>query len=225
MRRFLPVLTIVLVAGLTLASGLIQGRMSNRWGPSPDMLAVAERLETTPADIPAEVGIWRLIKPDKMEEGTVKMLQCAGYVLRTYEHDVTRERVNMFIIVGPPGPISVHTPEVCYSSQGYPIRDPRQRVTIQNGEGPADEFWALTLRSRDLDAGVLRVYYAWSTGGPWSATEKPRYAYAGRPYLYKIQLASRLPSYGDSEGDDPCSRFLQDFVPVAKRYLVAPSDE
>lgn len=224
MRRFIPALTIALVAGLTLASGLIQGRMSNRWGPSPDTLAVAEKLETMPADIPAEGGIWRLIKADKMDDDTVKMLQCTGYIVRTYEHDATRDRVKMFIIVGPPGPTAVHTPEVCYNSQGYPNRDPRQPVMI-DPDRPTDEFWALTYRSKDLDKGVLRVYYAWSTGGPWSATEKPRYAYPGSPYLYKIQLASRLPSYVDSEVEDPCSRFLQDFVPIAKRYLVAPSDE
>ncbi len=220
MRRFLPALTIVLVAGLTLASGLIQGRMSNRWGPSPDVLAVAKKLE----DIPDRVGSWQLKASDEMDDFTANMLQCAGYILRTYENEQTREHVNMFIIVGPPGPTAVHTPEVCYDSQGYPIRDPRQQVRI-DPDGPEDEFWAMTLRSNDLDAGVLRVYYAWSTGGPWSATKGPRYAYAGRPYLYKIQLASRLPSYVDSEVNDPCSMFLQDFVSVAKRYLVAPSDE
>ena len=220
MRRFLPALAILLVAGLTLLSGLIQGRMSNRWGPSPDVLAVAKKLK----DIPDRVGSWQLKVSDEMDDFTANMLQCAGYILRTYENLDTGESVNMFIILGPPGPISVHTPEVCYDSQGYPIRDPRQRVRI-DPDGPEDEFWALTLRSKDLDAGVLRVYYAWSTGGPWWATKGPRYAYAGSPYLYKIQLASRLPSYVDSEVNDPCSRFLQDFVPVAKRYLVAPSDE
>ncbi|MHC4177967.1 MAG: exosortase-associated EpsI family protein [Planctomycetota bacterium] len=218
MRRFLPALTIVLVAGLTLVSGLIHGRMSNRWGPSPDTLAVAKKLQ----DIPDQIGRWQLKAPDKMGDDTVKMLQCAGHILRTYEHQDTGESVNMFVILGPPGPISVHTPEVCYDSRGHPIRDARRRVIIQNGDGPENEFWAVTFRSNDPTADTLRVYYAWSTGDRWSATEGPRYAYAGHPYLYKIQLASRLPSHVDSEVDDPCSRFLQDFVPAAKRYLVAP---
>ena len=237
MKSFLPTFSIVLAAGLILFSGLIYGRMSNRWGPSPDVRAVAAKLK----HIPKQVGSWKYEpsedkslkdkSSEKMEDSTVDMLQCAGYIDRTYKNKDTGEIVNMFIILGPPGPTSVHTPEVCYSSQGYPIRETRQRVTIQNGEepeekaqGPEDEFWATTFRSNDLGAGMLRIYYAWSTGGAWSATEKPRYAYAGHPYLYKIQLASSIPSYGDSEEDDPCRRFLQAFLPKARPYLVAPSD-
>ena len=221
MRRFIPALAIVLVAGLTLLSGLIHGQMSNRWGPSPDVLAVAEKLE----EIPDRVGSWQLKNSDKMDDFTANMLQCAGYILRTYENRVTGENVNMFIIVGPPGPISVHTPEVCYDSQGYPIREARQRVTIENRDGPDDNFWAMTLRSKDLNADQIRAYYAWSTGGPWLAAKGPRYAYAGCPYLYKIQLASHTSLQTDPGTGDPCSRFLKDFVPEAKRYLVAPSDE
>lgn len=221
MRRFLPALTIALVAGLTLASGLIQGRMSNRWGPSPDVLAVAEKLE----DIPDRVGSWKLVASDEMDDGTANMLQCAGYILRTYENEQTRECVNMFIIVGPPGPTAVHTPEVCYDSQGYPDREDPQRVTIENPHGPDDDFWAMTLRSKGLNADQIRAYYAWSTGGPWSAAKGPRYAYAGCPYLYKIQLASQTPLPIDMETGDPCSSFLRDFLPEARRYLVAPSDE
>ncbi len=236
MKQLLPTFSIILAAGLILVSGLIHGRMSR---PSPDVLPVAGKLK----HIPKQVGSWEYLpseensladkSSEKMEDSTVDMLQCAGYIVRTYKNENTGESVNMFLIVGPSGPTSVHTPEVCYDSRGYPIRETRQRVTIQDAEGPEDEqdaegpedeFWAVTFRSKDLGAGMLRIYYAWSTGGAWSASEGPRYAYAGHAYLYKIQLASSIPSYGDSEEDDPCSRFLRAFLPEARRYLVAPSD-
>ena len=66
-----------------------------------------------------------------MDEDTVEMLECTGNIVRTYENQRTGEVVSVFVIVGPAGPIAVHTPEICYSSQNYKSRDTRQQVAIR----------------------------------------------------------------------------------------------
>ena len=40
---------VILIAVLTIVSGMVQGRMSNRWGPSEIMYTAAKQLEKLPA--------------------------------------------------------------------------------------------------------------------------------------------------------------------------------
>lgn len=213
-----PVSGIILVTGLTLISGVIHGRMSHRWGPSQDSLAVAKMLE----DFPGKFGSWELQSQGKISDVASRQLQCAGYINRVYANHESGAVVSVAVLLGPAGPISVHTPEVCFSSRNHTLTDRRKRVTVPDLEG--EEFWALTFQSRSLDATLLRVYYAWSTGGRWSATNEPRVRFAGQPYLYKIQLASVLPPAFDLDERDPCRSFLRDFLPLARSHLVEPPD-
>jgi hypothetical protein len=214
-KRILPISGVILVVVLTVLSGVIQGRMSNRWGPPRAVLAAAEKLD----DIPSQFGDWRLTSSDEIIQSTLKMLECTGYILRTYENQATGEAVRMSVLLGPSGPMSVHTPEICYSSRDYTVHEERHQVPIEI-DGSSESFWALTFQSNSLDADMLRVYYAWNAGDRWSAPEDPRFAFADRPFLYKIQLASQLPPGADLEAVDPCHKFLKDFVPLARSYLV-----
>jgi len=212
-KRSALVLGIGLVAASTLLSGAIHGWMSDRWGPPRNALAAAEKLQ----DIPDRFGNWELQSSDELAESVLTMLECIGYTFRTYVNQETGETVRVGVLLGPSGAMSVHTPEICFSSRDYTVFEERRRVAIENAGG---EFWALTFRANNLDADMLRVYYGWSTGEGWSAPEEPRFTYAGSPFLYKIQLAGSLPRGADPETGDPCRAFLNDFVPVAERYLV-----
>jgi len=219
MQRYLFVLSVVCVAGLTLAAGVIHGRMRNRWGVSEQMRAAAAKLE----QVPRQVGPWRLQSTEEMGDVAVNMLECEGYAVGRYVNEQTGEAVQMTLLVGPAGPISVHTPEVCMASDAYKQLGERQRVQIRGSTGSDDAFWAATFRSRNLREDTLRVYYAWSTGGGWSAPNDARYAFAGFPYLYKMQLGSSLPPGTNVATGDPCQQFLQDFLPKAKQLLLEPS--
>ena len=126
MKRYLPILSLILVLVLTAISGAIHGRMSNRWGPPQDSRAAAEKLQ----DLPVQFGSWRLQSSDELSDFIEDTLQCVGYLLRTYANQETGEVVTVTILLGPPGPISVHTPEICFSSRAYEIREERQKVTI-----------------------------------------------------------------------------------------------
>lgn len=216
MKRYALPIGITLATVLTLLSGVIQGRMSNRWGPPPDMLAAAEKLE----EIPSRFGNWELEASDKLAPSVEAMLECTGYVFRTYVNQETGETVRVAILVGPSGPMSVHTPEICFSSRDYTTLTERSRLSISNDGSPKENFWGLTFRANNLESDVLRVCYGWSTGRRWTAPEDPRFEYAAYPFLYKIQLAASLPPHADLEVRDPCQEFLKDFSPVLQPHLV-----
>lgn len=214
MRPHLTSVMFLVVLGLTLMSGLVQGRLRGRWGIKADMAAAASRLESTPA----KFGEWDLAASQTLGESTVKMLECAGYLCGTYRNRATGDQVNMFVLLGPTGPISVHTPDICYSSREYTIVGAREKTAVRDSNGSGAEFWKLTLRSNDLEASLLRVHYAWSDGSAWTASDNPRFQYAGRPLLYKIQVAGPA-SEAAAEAEDPGQGFLRDFLPVLQKHL------
>lgn len=210
---------VILVAVLSIVSGMVQGRMSNRWGPSEFMQTAGKQLDK----IPTQFGSWQMLSSQEMSEEARNQLECEGYIYRTYKNQKTGEIVNMTLFVGPAGPTAVHTPEICYSSRAYKQLAPRECTTLLDRSKQEDKFWSLTFRSTGVNADMLQVYYAWSTGDHWLAAGNPRFSLAGQPYLYKIQLASRVPFFADIKNYDPCKNFLRDFLPVTKQYMIEPS--
>jgi hypothetical protein len=218
MRIGMPACGILLAALLTLASGLVYARVTHRWGASDDMEAAGRALESFPAKFgPAER--WQMRSDETLDESNVKMLQCAGYVARRYENRQTGESVQVLVLLGPTGPISVHTPEICYPSREYAQEGSRQPVAIQDSVGNEHRVWAATFVRNDVSKTRLHVYYGWSTGGVWSAPGSPRFAFAGRPHLYKIQLTVAMPSGRTHGGEDAGVRFLRDFIPAVGPLL------
>jgi hypothetical protein len=218
MRRFVPAVGVLIAVLITAASGLIDGKIQNRWGVSEKMAAAARKLQEFPADF-GPSGCWRLQSSGELDATVRDVLQCAGYFLRKFVHAQTGEAVDANLLLGPTGPISVHTPDICYSSREYSIVAEPERIALADPQGSEHEFWGMTLERRDAAGDRLRVYYAWTTGGPWSAPSQPRFSFAGQPYLYKIQVvAPVLPDH--ASGEDAAYRFLLDFVGAAKPYLV-----
>lgn len=205
LKRFLVVLAIGL--GITITTGAVCGRVSQRWGPVPDLVAAADHLNT----MPAVIGSWRLVKEDKLTDHVIQTLQCAGYVNRTYRNQANGDEVTLAIIVGPTGPISVHTPEICYSSQAYSIEEPREPRKVESGIGKASTFWCTRFRSTNATAEELCVYYAWGTGEDWQASESPRFEFAGNKMLFKLQMASLVPP-GHLNERNACDDFLKELL-------------
>ena len=90
-----------------------------------------------------------------------------------------------------------------------------------DSEGKRHEFWDVVLNARQSESSSQRVLYAWSTGNTWEATEHPRFAFAGAPYLYKIQLAARPPRQAEQDDFDPCQDFLRSFLTQCESRLRA----
>ncbi|MHB8863005.1 MAG: exosortase-associated EpsI family protein [Pirellulaceae bacterium] len=209
----------LLVVGLTILSGTIQGHTSGRWGKPADILAAARQLDK----IPGKIGPWELEQSGKLDEPAARVLDCAGYVLRTYVRPDTGARAQVVILLGPPGPTSVHTPDICYNVRAYRTLQEMKPWSFSDGERK-HSLWGMTLEPIRLsEGGMLRVYHAWSTGHEWSAAKDARFAYAASRYLYKIQLACPLRELSDAGSDkDPGQDFLQAFIPAAQPFLVPP---
>ena len=161
-------------------SGVIHGRLSHRWGPTRSSLEAAKKLKS----FPEQFGDWKLESSDEMGKDVVEMLQCTGYFSRVYVNRKSGETVNVAVILGPPGQISVHTPEICYSSREFSIMGERKRVAIGNTPSARETFWHVDFqRKNSLQEDQLAVYYAWSTGGLWLASEDPRFQFRRRSLL------------------------------------------
>jgi hypothetical protein len=216
------IIGVIVLTGVTLLGGAIQGKMSRRWGKSLELDRLANRLR----ELPDAIGDWRTRSSQPLAPAAEGILECAGYVCRQYENRKTGEIINVAVLLGPAGPISVHTPDVCYSSQDYSVIEGPKRTKFDFVKESPDELWGTSLQSAKLTAGDLRVYYGWSTGGAWSAPEKdPRMAFAGQPYLYKLQVAGPLSSPVNGNTSDPSAAFLKDFLPAVRPYLVKHAQE
>ncbi|MCO6457136.1 MAG: exosortase-associated EpsI family protein [Pirellulaceae bacterium] len=218
MRRPLAILSVVCALVLTLGAGILHGRLRLRWGPDKDLREAGQRM----AELPPQFGPWTMVSSDELPAEALAMLHCTASVLRSYVNQDTGETVTVTVLQGPSGPISAHEPEICYSSRAYGVSEPRSIVELDVVGDRPSEFWALTLRSKDVDESLLRVYYGWTTDGVWQAPDVARWTYGGKPFLYKIQLAS-LPA--ELSAHDPCASFLRDFVPVLRRQVFqSPTD-
>lgn len=201
---------------VTVITGAVHGRLISRWGAQPDVESAAKRLDR----VPDTIGDWQRIPTEGLDPEVAKILQCHGSISRVYENMRSGERVTIAVLLGPAGPIAVHTPEICYSSRDYRIAQDRTEWSIAGDEGsPSDTFWDLRLdASDDLKASPLRVIYGWTNHKHWNATKHPRFEFGGSPFLYKLQLAGPKPQ-GDAD-KDACSAFLTAFLPVLREHMI-----
>ena len=149
-------------------------------------------------------------------EEVQKILQCQGHINREYVNTETGEHISVLIMLGPPGPISVHTPEVCYSSQGSVLTGGRQSFSVEDADGVKTNYWYVDFQSTGVEKTIMRAVYAWSTDGNWEATNTPRLTYITSPYLMKLQMAVNFVS---EEKNESINRFLSDFVPTLRKHL------
>ncbi len=212
MKRIYSIFIGCIVIAATIALGTIHGSWTNRWGNNPDLLQAGRKLE----QLPKVLGNWRLKQSNELERSVSEMLQCSGNVSRVYENTNTGEIVQVFLVVGPSGPIAVHTPEVCYSTKDYSLVAPRQRWSPNE----TDEFWDLRMVRNDLTKSQLRVLYGWTNNTHWQAVEQPRFWFGGRPVLYKLQFAGPVPV---SDDHDPASDFLSELLPILRDHMIDAS--
>lgn len=195
---------------LTVFSGILRGRIDYRWGASDELIAAAERVGT----IPMSLGDWVATEKEQLSDSAVKMLRCTGNLVGAYANP-KNELVSMVFLVGPAGPLAIHTPDVCYGSNNYSTVEAKRKKTIVDSEGNEHEFSVITFKENKAGNRLLRVYYAWNYEGDWVAPAMPRTAFAGIPMLYKIQVATNAISQNDEESDAG-ERFLQENLPRFK---------
>jgi hypothetical protein len=172
--------------------------------------------------LPANIGPWRMLKSEPMDDAALSMLKCRAHQSRVYADDQTGDAISLVLLAGVSGPIVAHTPESCYSSTDFEVVESAKSEVIRQTGDRADTFGNIAFRSKSLTAQRQEVYYAWRRhDGPWEAPQSPRLALGGQPMLYKLQLAIACPSTSSdkSYADDAMHRFLNDLLPTLDDIL------
>jgi hypothetical protein len=203
----------LLAVGMVAACGLVHGYWTDRWYPPDDVRQAAGRLEK----LPLVLGDWDGHAVET-KPGSVDPL-LAGHMQRRYVNRVTGESVSIALVVGRPGPVSIHTPDVCYTASGYTVSN-RSSAKVAGGDA---EFLCMdAVRARAAEESRLRLYWAWNAGNGWVTSHDPRLAFAGNRVLFKLYVMRDLITLGEPSREDPCLTFMQTLLPALGESLFGP---
>ncbi len=216
-QRTLFYVAIALIVAITAGGNMLCGRLGR--GQSAMLHDAADRLQT----LPKEIGDWRCTQEQPLADRVVEMLQCSGFVARTYVHNQTGRSVHLTLLVGPAGPMTVHRPEVCLPSREWEALGKVQKCPMEANGGESDEFFRCDFAAQTLSGQRVRIYYGWNRGDRWQAPDSPRIALGDASGLFKLQVNVLLPG-GESVSDDPALEFLRDLLPVLEQNCLARKD-
>jgi hypothetical protein len=208
-------LTTAAAAALALV-GLVHGQWTGRWQTT----AALDRAVAALGRVPEAVGDWEGAAVD-MDPTQFAKTGAAGYLVRRYTNRVTGRAVSVMIVCGRPGPVAVHTPDVCYSGTGYALTAPPVKLAVGGGA----EFWTARFRRRDVAApDGLQLYWGWRTpDGNWSASDNPRWEFARAPALCKLYVIRDPGTADERPEDDPAIAFLTQLLPQLAGAFTGPS--
>jgi Protein of unknown function (DUF3485) len=208
---------LLVAAGLLVAlTGIVHGLWTDRWQAMPEVAEAVARLD----QIPREVGDWRGIDLE-LSPGEIKTAQIAGYCYRRYEHVRNRHGVMMLLVCGRPGPISVHTPDVCFEGAGYQKVSAPVGFTLPYGTSDRKgNFWTMGMRQKAVPSTGLRVFWAWTAGGPWQAPDYPRLTFARHRTLFKLYVLRGTTDEDIRVEEDPCAELMRALLPALDRALL-----
>src|SRR6266545_91715 len=121
--------------GLLVAAGVAHGLRTDRWGPSADLAAAAARVDT----LPTRVGDWDG-KAFEVDARQFAAANVSGITARRYTHRYARSEIVVLVITGRPGPVAVHTPDVCYSTAGFTAGPSEVRPLPDGGKAWTADF-------------------------------------------------------------------------------------
>ena len=213
--RILPLAAAFLLMAL---SGVLHGLWTGRWGPSPDLQAAASRCE----NMAMNLGGWEG-QPAKIDPRQLEVAEVLGYVSREYVNRNTGQKIAVLLICGRPGPISVHTPDVCYAGAGYAVVGKQEPYRAGSDPNDVDEFMTARFAKPGVAPDPLRIFWSWSDGGAWSAPQDPRLAFARSGVLYKLYVIHTLATREEPLDKDPCLEFFRVLLPELRRCLTPAS--
>ena len=139
----------------------------DRWNQSEVVVRAAARC----ADVPRTIGDWEGAD-QQLDSRQIALAKIYGYVMRRYVHRKSSDAVTVMLVCGRPGPIAVHTPDICFQGGGFAMKAVPQGFRLDVPARRAKR----SLRPRDLKRTASA---SWSAGRgrqtvPGRAPDKPR---------------------------------------------------
>ncbi|HWG45961.1 MAG TPA: exosortase-associated EpsI family protein [Gemmataceae bacterium] len=197
-----------------IACGIVHGFWTDRWLPPVETAQAADRLET----VPLELGEWdgEVIAVKSGEAGA----GVAGCIRRRYVNRKTGAEVSLFLVCGRSGPVSIHTPEVCYGASGFMVGNKSRFEVNETG----DNMWKTdAIRASATEETRLRLYWGWNGGNGWTASNDARLQFVGGAVLHKLYIVRELNSLNESSRTEPCEEFLRVLLPALRKTLFIPA--
>jgi len=205
----------LIAMAIVLCTGFVTGIRADRWHDSKILDAAAVRLQ----DLPMKIGDWEG-EAGELPQRIIEQSEVSGYVLRRYLNPKTRDAVSVFIGCGRPGPVAVHTPEVCYAGGGYELLGSRHVSIEVDPSAAKSEMVTSDFRNPpSQDPGFLRIFWAMSADGSWAVPMSPRSAYWSAPVLFKIYVTRNLAKPSESLENDPCYEFSRKLLPELNKIM------
>ncbi len=213
MFRYLPIGFAMVTV---LVTGVVHGLWTDRW---TDRTAIANRLD----QLPMTLGDWqgRAHDFDSSVLGPI-----AGCLTRTYVNSKKGASITVSLVCGRPGPVAIHTPDVCYAASGFAAENSTDFTVPHDPTQSSPQFkTAQFVRTKAAEQTNLRVFWSWNAGGVWTTSDAPRFAFAREPVLYKLHLVREMASPKEPLAEDPCVEFLQLLLPELQRQVISPTAE
>jgi hypothetical protein len=171
---------------LLLVYGFASGIRFDRWSNNGSLSEASARI----ADLPTTLPKWTS-EPVEIDLGEVLTGGIEGFSLRRFRNSLTGDTVQLFLVCGHSGPVSVHNPEVCYKGAGFEVTQERDKLEIPGAipSQSAGNFWRIELAKGDSPIPQkLILYYGWNGRGAWVAPANTRLGFGRLPFLYKMYV-------------------------------------
>jgi hypothetical protein len=202
---------------LLVGSAVVHGLWTDRWSSGRDLEAALNRLDAIPLVAPHWRG--RVQELDDEQAQTAARVGITKIARRVFA-DESEQRVTALLMCGRFGPLSVHTPDVCYGAAGYAMYGRAERVEVKPEEGKAATMWVATFhRPRSPESPPLRVIWGWNAGQGWLAPGNPRWTFRMKPVLHKLYVTREMTSLDEPLSQEPCLALLRAWLPELDRTL------
>jgi hypothetical protein len=201
---------------IVIGTGIIHGLQIDRWSRPSDLSAEAARLDR----VALKIGDWEGRK-SPIDAREFAGASVDGFLVRNYKNRRHGAGVSVVLVCGRPGPIAVHTPDICYPAAGFEQIGATVPFSVEPEHGArAAELWVANFRKQGpVLSQQLRIYWSWSATGSWKAATSPRLQFGSVSALYKLYVIREVPGPDEPLRDDPCAEFLGKLLPELSKTL------
>lgn len=217
--RFVVLSSLAILA--IAAGGVAHGLVTDRWGLPAEVAAISARVR----ELPVKIGSWTSTE-SPLDPRQLEMAGAVGATSRTYVDSESGEKVQIHLLAGRPGPISLHEPTVCFTGAGLNQVEPLTKYDVEGrSPGVKAQFSKTVFQSGQPNDRGLLTLWTWSPNGAvWTAPEHPRTAFAGSGCLFKLYvIADPSREADDVSGLSPAaSSFASSLLDELQIVLAAP---